>query len=242
MSTPRASEQISQQLERSQSSMDSTLPSCFNADALLPRLLFLVSPTCEICVTGAMSATDSVLSLPRAEDFRLYMLWLPVLEGDTPQAAEQVQERLPTDGRLRHFWDHDLQLSQAFHRLLQLGQRPRPHHIAWDIFLLLWRRNRVERGAADAGILDAPALSGGCARAGCGCPQKPARAQSSWRHEPYGPAYLRPTLAQVTMGPSSPYEGICSNLQALSPRIAARSASLKLGVPSTSSTAVLVHG
>ena len=136
MSTPRTSEQIPQQPERSQSNMDSTLPSCFNADALLPRLLFLVSPTCEICVTGAMSAADSVLSLPRAEDFRLYILWLPVLEGDTPQAAEQVQERLPTDDRLRHFWDHDLKLSQAFHQLLQLGQRPRPHHIAWDIFLL----------------------------------------------------------------------------------------------------------
>jgi hypothetical protein len=111
VSTPSASEQISQQPERSQSNMDSTLPSCFNTDALLLRLLFLVSPTCEICVSGAMSAADSVL-------------WLPVLEGDTPQAAEQVQERLPTDDRLRHFWDHDLKLSQAFHRLLQLGQRP----------------------------------------------------------------------------------------------------------------------
>jgi hypothetical protein len=121
VSTPRANKQISQQPEQSQSDMDSTLPSCFNADALLPRLLFLVSPTCEVCVSGAMFAAQTVLSLPRAEDFRLYILWLPVLEGDTPQAAEQVQARLPTDDRLRHFWDHDLKLSQAFHRLLQLG-------------------------------------------------------------------------------------------------------------------------
>jgi hypothetical protein len=116
--------------------MNSALPPSFNADVLLPRLLFLVFPTCEICVIGAMSAVQAVLSLPCAEEFRLYILWLPVLEGDTPQAAEQVQERLPTDDRLRHFWDHDLKLSQAFHRVLQLGQRPRPHHIAWDIFLL----------------------------------------------------------------------------------------------------------
>jgi hypothetical protein len=116
--------------------MNLALPPSFNADVLLPRLLFLVSPTCEICLTGTMSAVDSVLSLPRAEDFRLYILWLPVLEGDTPQAAERVQERLPPDGRLRHFWDGDLRLSQGFHRVLQLGQRPRPHHIAWDLFLL----------------------------------------------------------------------------------------------------------
>ena len=124
MSTPRTSEQIPQQPERPQSNMDSTLPSCFNADALLPRLLFLVSPTCEICVTGAMSAADSVLSLPRAEDFRLYILWLPVLEGDTPQAAEQVQERLPTDDRLRHFWDHDLKLSQRVSSAVAVGTTP----------------------------------------------------------------------------------------------------------------------
>jgi hypothetical protein len=136
VSTPRASEQISQQPERSQRDMDSMLLSCFNADALLPRLLFLVSPTCEICLSGALSAADSVLSLPRAEDFRLYILWLPVLEGDTPQVAELMQERLPTDDRLRHFWDHDLMLSREYHRVLQLGQCPRPHRIAWDIFLL----------------------------------------------------------------------------------------------------------
>ena len=59
-----------------------------------------------------------------------------MLEGDSPQAVEQVQERLPTDDRLRHFWDHALMLSREYHRVLQLGQCPRPHRIAWDIFLL----------------------------------------------------------------------------------------------------------
>jgi hypothetical protein len=103
---------------------------------LLPRLLFLVSPTCEVCVSGAMSAAHAVLSLPCAREFRLYILWLPVLETDTPQAAAQVQGRLPADARLQHFWDHDLWLSQAFHQVLQLGQRSRRHRVAWDIFLL----------------------------------------------------------------------------------------------------------
>jgi hypothetical protein len=61
--------------------MASALPLCFNADVALPRLLFLVSPTCEICVAGAMSVAHTVLSLPRADAFRLYILWLPVLEA-----------------------------------------------------------------------------------------------------------------------------------------------------------------
>jgi hypothetical protein len=77
-----------------------------------------------------------VLSLPHIADFRLYIVWLPVLEGDTPEVAAQVQARLPTDHRLRHFWDQGLELSQAFHQVLQLGRRPKPHRIAWDIFLL----------------------------------------------------------------------------------------------------------
>jgi hypothetical protein len=68
-----------------------------------------------------MSAAQIVLSLPRSDDFRLYILWLPVLEGDTPQVAEQTQERLPTDDRLRHFWDHEFMLSREYHQMLQLG-------------------------------------------------------------------------------------------------------------------------
>jgi hypothetical protein len=116
--------------------MASALPPCFNADVLLPRLLFLVSPTCEVCVSGAMPATHAVLLLPHTKDFRLYILWLPVLETDTPQAAEQVQARLPADNRLGHFWDHDLMLSRAYHWVLQLEQRSRRHRVAWDIFLL----------------------------------------------------------------------------------------------------------
>jgi len=136
MRTPRRRAQSPQQPEGWRGNMASALPPCFNADVLLPRLLFLVSPTCEICVSGAMSAAHAVLSLPRAEAFRLYILWLPVLETDIPQAAERVQGRLPADDRLEHFWDHDLMLSRAYHQVLQLGQRPRRHRVAWDIFLL----------------------------------------------------------------------------------------------------------
>ena len=82
--------------------MASALPQCFNADVALPQLLFLVSPTCEICVAGAMSVAHTVLSLPRADAFRQYILWLPVLEADTLQAAERVRGCLPGDDRMGH--------------------------------------------------------------------------------------------------------------------------------------------
>jgi hypothetical protein len=56
--------------------------------------------------------------------------------GGHPQAAELMRVRLPPDDRLRHFWDHDLALSHAYHRVLRLGQRSRRHRVTWDIFLL----------------------------------------------------------------------------------------------------------
>jgi len=116
--------------------MAAALSLCFNADVALPRLLFLVSPTCEICVAGVMSTVPTVLSLQSADAFRLYILWLPVLEADTLQAAEYVRGRLPGDDRMWHFWDHDLELSHAYYRVVQLGQYPRRPRIAWDLFLL----------------------------------------------------------------------------------------------------------
>jgi hypothetical protein len=124
--------------------LTAALPARFNADVALPRLLFLVSPTCTVCVAGALAAAHTVLELPPTAAFRLYILWLPVLETDTLQAVEQVRERLPADDRLGHFWDQDLHLSRTYHQVLQLGQRSRPHRIAWDLFLLygmghVWR-------------------------------------------------------------------------------------------------------
>ena len=112
------------------------LRACFNAASSVSRLLFLVSPTCDICVSGALSAAQAVLSLPRECDFRLYLLWLPVLENDSIAAAAQTRARFPVDDRAEHFWDDNLQVSQTYHWTLQLGERQRRHRVAWDIFLL----------------------------------------------------------------------------------------------------------
>jgi hypothetical protein len=108
----------------------------FNAAVSVPRLVFLVSPTCDVCVSGAQSAAQAVLSLPSACDFRLYRVWLPVLETDSLQAAERAQSSISRDARLEDFWDHDLRISTAYHQVLQLGSRGRRHRVAWDIFLL----------------------------------------------------------------------------------------------------------
>jgi hypothetical protein len=108
----------------------------FNAATSIPRLVFLVSPTCEVCVSGVLSAAQSVLSLPPECDFCLYVLWLPVLENDAIKAVEGTRARLPVNRRIWHFWDHGLIVSQAYHQVLQLSRRQRRHRVAWDLFLL----------------------------------------------------------------------------------------------------------
>jgi hypothetical protein len=112
------------------------LQASFNADISVPRLMFLVSPTCDICVSGAQNAAQAVLSLPAENDFRLYRVWLPVLETDTLQAAEEVRSSGSHETRLADFWDADLIISTAYHQVLELGYRMRRHRVAWDIFLL----------------------------------------------------------------------------------------------------------
>ncbi len=114
----------------------SALQASFNAGLSIPRLVFLVSPTCDICVTGAQSATQAVLSLPVEYDFRLYRVWLPVLETDTLQAAEDMRSPWSHETRLVDFWDADLVISTAYHSVLELDKRVRRHRVAWDLFLL----------------------------------------------------------------------------------------------------------
>lgn len=114
----------------------SALQASFNAGISVPRLVFLVSPTCETCVSGAQSAARAILSLPVEGDFRLYRVWLPVLEADTLEAAEGVRSSLSHESRLVDFWDADLIISASYHQVLRLGARVRRHRVAWDVFLL----------------------------------------------------------------------------------------------------------
>ena len=114
----------------------SALQASFNASISVPRLVFLVSPTCDVCVSGAQSATQAVVSLPDECEFRLYRVWLPVLETDSLQAAEEVRSSASDETRLVDFWDAELIISRAYHQVLELGARVRQHRVAWDSFLL----------------------------------------------------------------------------------------------------------
>jgi hypothetical protein len=107
-----------------------SLRNAFNRDADKTRLMFLVSPTCEMCRKGAMVMQSAVLDVTPDSSLHAYVAWVPILPGDSDRAAEESRT-LVQDGRATHFWDEQRVLPQSFARVLGLPQ----DCPAWDVYL-----------------------------------------------------------------------------------------------------------
>ena len=62
------------------------LPAAFDAGATSLQLVMLVSPTCPICLDGVLVIRESLAELGSAE-IMIHVVWVPVLKGDSPEAA-----------------------------------------------------------------------------------------------------------------------------------------------------------
>lgn len=115
-----------------------TLPAAFDAAASSLKLLVLVSPTCPICLDGVAVVRESLAELDSA-DVSIHVIWLPVLKGDTPAAAQDSARLIGNNKQVAHYWDLDHALSSRYCELLRLEERGRT--VAWDLYLI------YERGA-----------------------------------------------------------------------------------------------
>jgi len=115
-----------------------TLPAAFNAGAKSIKLVILVSPTCPVCLDGVALVRESLAELGSA-DVTVHVVWLPVLKGDTPEAARASARLVGNTVRVTHYWDVGLELSRRYCDLLRLEERGRT--VAWDLYLI------YERGA-----------------------------------------------------------------------------------------------
>lgn len=100
----------------------------FNADKGNVRLVVLLSPTCDLCLSGA-SVIQKVLDNVKSEEVRVYSAWVPMLASDTQVAVDRAAENLP-DRRVTHYWDRNAELVTNFVPVLGLGNRP-----AWDVYM-----------------------------------------------------------------------------------------------------------
>lgn len=105
------------------------LKSQFNQDKGHARLLLFVSPICPACVKGARVIQEDVLSTIDDDNLRAYVVWEPILPGDSFERA-QKSARVVTDARVKHYWSPDRKLAVAFMKPLGLKQMP-----AWDVYL-----------------------------------------------------------------------------------------------------------
>lgn len=63
------------------------------------------------------------------EQLRVYVVWEPMLPGDSKQVAGKATELVP-DPRVTHFWIGSREVAKAFMKPLGLKNTP-----AWDVYL-----------------------------------------------------------------------------------------------------------
>lgn len=103
----------------------------FNATAARPRLVALVSPTCEVCLDG-VRIVGEVIATREAGAIAVQFVWLPVLEADGEDAAEKAaNEAVPG---ATHYWDGERRLSDEVGAVLELARLGRRR--AWDLYLV----------------------------------------------------------------------------------------------------------
>lgn len=108
------------------------LKEAFNRDADKVRLVFLISPTCPVCLQNARLTQRYVLDRIGDDRLRLFVVWGPMQRKETEADARAAAVRL-TDPRVTQFWTDDDVLANAYKEPLGLAAEPEP---AWDIYML----------------------------------------------------------------------------------------------------------
>ncbi|MGA2530044.1 MAG: hypothetical protein ABSG36_12885 [Acidimicrobiales bacterium] len=103
------------------------------------KLVILVSPTCPICLDGIALVREGLAGLGSA-DVAVHVVWVPVLSGDTPEAAEDSTRLIGDAVQAAHYWDVGRGLSNRYCDLLGLEARGRT--VAWDLYLIYERSAR----------------------------------------------------------------------------------------------------
>jgi len=112
-----------------QTASRATFRTDFNDAHPFVRVVSLVSPTCLVCQYGEGVVRTLFETSGDEQQLRGFMVWIPMMDADDQAAAGSQADRFE-DARVRHLWDGEKELGEAFARTLGLKRT------AWDVYLL----------------------------------------------------------------------------------------------------------
>jgi len=112
------------------------LRDAFRWDDGNPRLLLLLSPTCEMCRVGASLVKRYVLEANDDPKLRVLVVWLPISDEDTEATARRAAADL-AEPRVKQYWTTDKSVGDAFKKPLGMTRGT-----AWDVYLVYGPQRR----------------------------------------------------------------------------------------------------
>lgn len=108
------------------------LKEAFNREADKVRLVYLISPTCPVCLQNARLTRRYILDRIGDDRLRLFVVWGPMQKKETEADARAAAVHL-ADPRVTQLWTDDDVLANAYKAPLGLAG---DHEPAWDIYML----------------------------------------------------------------------------------------------------------
>jgi hypothetical protein len=107
------------------------LRAAFNRDKDKVRLVLLLSPTCDLCMSSAGIVQKYVLGTIKDDKVAVYTVWGPMYEADREEHAREATVRMP-DPRVTHFWTAGQTVAEKFAQAIKA-----PDGVTgWDTFQL----------------------------------------------------------------------------------------------------------
>jgi hypothetical protein len=100
----------------------------FNDDTGTPRLVFLFSPTCPVCHSGARWARTEILDRYPSARLKVLAVWFNAVPGDSRRLLDT---RVLSDSRVTYFWDQQKVAGRWFSEHVTNRRR-----ITWDAYFL----------------------------------------------------------------------------------------------------------
>lgn len=108
------------------------LKEAFNREVDKVRLVYLISPTCPVCMQNSRLTQRYIMDRIGDDRLKVFVVWGPMQKKETEADARAATTHL-TDPRVTHFWTDDHVLAEAYKKPLGLEKDYEP---AWDIYML----------------------------------------------------------------------------------------------------------